>query len=139
MGWGELGVSSQSTGVSSLHHTANSHWLSVLHMVIFMFQCCSLHSAHPLLPPLCPVCSLCSCRGLFQCKFKITDISAFCITTLTNLRPMGGTFFLGHLALSHFLNKRKCDPPWLIGTHILSKRGYCPKLREVEQPDKVTQ
>ena len=22
-----------------LHHTANSHWLSILHMVIYMFQC----------------------------------------------------------------------------------------------------
>ena len=27
-------------GLSSLCHTANSHWLSVLHMVIYMFQCC---------------------------------------------------------------------------------------------------
>ena len=26
-------------GWSSLRHTANSHWLSVLHMVAFMFQC----------------------------------------------------------------------------------------------------
>ena len=39
--------------LSSLHHTANSHWLSVLHMVTYMFQCYSLYSSHPLLPTLC--------------------------------------------------------------------------------------
>ena len=33
---------------SSRHHTANSHWLSVLHMVKYMFQCCSLNSFHTL-------------------------------------------------------------------------------------------
>ena len=41
---------SQSTGLSSLSHTANSHWLCVLHMVQYMFPCYCLHSAHPLLP-----------------------------------------------------------------------------------------
>ena len=44
----------------SLHHTANCHWLSVLHIVMYMFQCYSLPSPHPLFPPLCPkVCSSC--------------------------------------------------------------------------------
>ena len=32
---------SQSTGLSSLCHTANSHWLSILHIVMYMFPCCS--------------------------------------------------------------------------------------------------
>ena len=41
-------------GLSSLHLTANSHWLAVLHMVMCMFQRCSLNLSHPLLPPLCP-------------------------------------------------------------------------------------
>ena len=50
---------SQSTGLSSLHHTANSNQLSVLHMVMYMFQCYSLNSSHVLPSPLCPqVCSL---------------------------------------------------------------------------------
>ena len=31
----------------SLRHTANSHWLSVLHIVMFMFQCYSLNLSHP--------------------------------------------------------------------------------------------
>ena len=47
-------------GLSSPHHTANSHWLSILRGVMYMFQCYSLSLFHPLLPPLCPqVFSLC--------------------------------------------------------------------------------
>ena len=38
-------------GLSSLYHTANSHWLSILHMVMYMFQCYSFRSSLPLLPP----------------------------------------------------------------------------------------
>ena len=30
--------------LSSLSHTANSHWLSILHMVMYMFQCYSINS-----------------------------------------------------------------------------------------------
>ena len=37
-------------GLSSLCHTANSHWLSVLHMVMYMFQCYPLNSFLTLLP-----------------------------------------------------------------------------------------
>ena len=37
--------------VSSLSHTANSHWLSTLHMVVYTFPCFSLHPSHLLLPP----------------------------------------------------------------------------------------
>ena len=50
----------QSPSLSSLSHTPNPHWLSILHMVVCMFQSYSLHSSHPLLSPLCPqICSLC--------------------------------------------------------------------------------
>ena len=38
------------TSLSSLCHTANSHWLSVLHVVGYVFQGCSLSSSHPLFP-----------------------------------------------------------------------------------------
>ena len=40
------------THLSSLHHTANTHWPSILliHMVMFMFQYYSLHSSYSLLP-----------------------------------------------------------------------------------------
>ena len=40
--------------LSSLHHTTNSHWLSILHMVMYMFPCYFLISSHLLLPLLCP-------------------------------------------------------------------------------------
>ena len=41
-------------------HTSNLHLLSVLHMVMYMFQCYSHESFHPLLVPPSPkVCSLC--------------------------------------------------------------------------------
>ena len=36
----------------SLRHTENPHWLSILHMVMYMFHCYFLNSFHPLLPPL---------------------------------------------------------------------------------------
>ena len=40
----------------------NSHWLSILRGVMYMFQCYFLSLFHPLLPPLCPqVFSLCLC------------------------------------------------------------------------------
>ena len=39
----------QSPDLSSLSHTANSHWLSILHMVMYMLPCYSLHPSHLLL------------------------------------------------------------------------------------------
>ena len=60
---------SLNTNLSFLCHIANSHWLFVLHMVRYVFQCCSLNSSYPLLLPLCPqVCSLCLC--LFCCPLN---------------------------------------------------------------------
>ena len=42
-----------------LLHASNLHWSSVLHMVIYMFQCYSLKSFHPFLLPESPkVCFL---------------------------------------------------------------------------------
>ena len=44
----------------SLCHTADSHWLCILHMVMYMFPCYCLSSSHPLPPTLYPqVSSLC--------------------------------------------------------------------------------
>ena len=46
----------------ALLHALNLHWASILHMVMYMFQCYSLKSSHPLLLPLSPkVCSLPLC------------------------------------------------------------------------------
>ena len=44
----------QRPGLSSLSHTASFHWLSILHMIVFMLPCYSLHSSHSLFPPPYP-------------------------------------------------------------------------------------
>ena len=45
--------------LGALLHALNSHWISVLHMVMYMFPCYYLKSFHPLLLKLSPkVCSL---------------------------------------------------------------------------------
>ena len=45
--------------LSTLSHASNLDWLSVSHMIIYMFQCYSLKSSHPYLLPQSPkVCSL---------------------------------------------------------------------------------
>ena len=46
--------SSQSNELSYLCYTATSHWLSVLHMVVYICQCQSLSWFPPLLTLLCP-------------------------------------------------------------------------------------
>ena len=52
--------------LSVLLHASNLHWSSILHMVIYMFQCYSLKSSHPHLLQHSPkVCSLYLC--LFSC------------------------------------------------------------------------
>ena len=52
--------------LSALLHELNLHWSSILHMVIYMFQCYSLMLSNPYLLPHSPmVCSLHLC--LFCC------------------------------------------------------------------------
>ena len=89
---------SESTSLSSLSHTASFHWLSILHMVvyIYMFPWCSLHSSHPLLPLLCP--HVCSLHLHPHCCPENRFIS---------------TIFLGSvlLLLSHISRVRLCETP----------------------------
>ena len=48
--------------LSALFHALSLDWSSISHMVIYMFQCCSLKSCHPCLLPQSPkVCSLYLC------------------------------------------------------------------------------
>ena len=56
--------------MSSLSHTANFHWLSILHIVEYILPYCSLHSSHPLLPAPCHVPSMFSTSAspLLLCK-----------------------------------------------------------------------
>ena len=52
--------------LGSLHHTANSHWLSILHVEMYMFQCHSPKSSHPLSLPQSPKdCSIHQCLIVF--------------------------------------------------------------------------
>ena len=65
----------------ALHHTSNSHWLSVLYMVMYVFQGYSLESSHTL--PLCPkVCSLCLCLLYCPAHRIISTVSRFHIHAL---------------------------------------------------------
>ena len=59
--------------LSALLHASNLHWPSILHVVIYMFQCYSLKSSHPCLLPHSPkVYSLHLC--LFHCfAYKIVS------------------------------------------------------------------
>ena len=54
--------------LSSMNHTANSHWLSILYMVMHMFQCYSLNSSLPLLPSFCPQVCFLYLSPLLPCK-----------------------------------------------------------------------
>ena len=71
---------SQSTSFGALLHVSNLHWSSVLHMVMYMFQCYSLKSSHPRLLPLSPkVCSLHLCLLCFPAYRIISTVfSYFC-------------------------------------------------------------
>ena len=40
--------------LSTVSHASNLGWRSVSHMIIYMFQCCSLKSSHPRLLPQSP-------------------------------------------------------------------------------------
>ena len=62
--------------VSSLHlcFTITFHYPSILHMVIYMFQCYCLNLSPPLLPPLCPESVLYVCvRTWKQHECPLTD------------------------------------------------------------------
>ena len=44
----------KSTELSSLLPYRASHQQTILHMVVYICQCCPLNLSHPILPPLCP-------------------------------------------------------------------------------------
>ena len=62
--------------LSTLFHASNLDWQSILHMIIYMFQCYSLKSSHTcLLPQSTKVCSLHLC--LFCCPSYRVIITIF--------------------------------------------------------------
>ena len=58
--------SSQCSSPEHLSHASNLGWRSVSHLIVYLFQCCSLRTSHPCLLPQSPkVCSIYLC--LFFC------------------------------------------------------------------------
>ena len=62
----------------TLSHAWNLDWRSILHMIIYMFQCYCLKSSHPcLLPQSSKVCSLHLCLFCYLAYRVITTIFFF--------------------------------------------------------------
>ena len=74
--------SSQSTWLSSLGYTANSHQLAILHMITYTVQCYSFNLSHLLLPLLCPQVHS-RCLRLYSCPANRFIRTIFHIYELT--------------------------------------------------------
>ena len=84
--------------LSALFHASNLDWSSISHMVIHMFQCCSLKSSHPHLLPQSPEVSsiylsfVVSCTGSSLPSFSIpyicVNILYWCFSFLTWLHSV---------------------------------------------------
>ena len=72
---------SQGPSLSSLRHTANSSWLSILLMLVYVFPCSSVYPTHSFPHPLCPqVCSV--CLPLHCCPAdRFISVLSVCIVT----------------------------------------------------------
>ena len=72
---------SQSTRLSSVCYTATSQYLLALHMVMYIFQCYSLSSSHPILSPLGPQVSSVHPQYHFSrfhmCQYVILNVKNF--------------------------------------------------------------
>ena len=85
-----------------LLHEWNLHCSSVLHMVMYMFQCYSLKLPHPCLLPLSPkvcslhLCLLCcpACRIVFCFFFFNLYCMHYSVYTTKNLSLLKKNFFL---------------------------------------------
>ena len=75
---------SQNTGLSSLFYTENSHLLSILHMVMYMFPCSSLNSSHSLCSHKIKRCLLLGRRVMTN----LVQFSSVVQTCLTLCDPM---------------------------------------------------
>ena len=84
--------------LGSLHHTSSFHWLSVLQVVVYRFQCCSLKSSHPLLPLCLKVCSLWSCLLCCPAGRIISNLSRF-LYICVNIRHLSFSFWLTSLCI----------------------------------------
>ena len=96
----------QSTRLSFLCYIATSYQLSILHTVVYIFQCYSLNSSHPLLPPLCPqVCSIPfknECHS-FQCTSPSFLLNLLLFIFVIFVVIVNGIVFLISLSTSSLL------------------------------------
>ena len=77
------GLSQFTQTLSAPFHASNLDWSSISQMVIYMFQCYSLKSSHPLPLPLSPkVCSLHLCLLLSRIQGYHYHLSKFHIYVL---------------------------------------------------------
>ena len=93
--------------LGALLYASDLHWSSVLHMVIYMFQCYSLISSHPCLLAHCPiVCSLYLC--LFCCPAFRIIITIFPNSIHTHKYTISVYLFLTYFTL---YNRLQFHPP----------------------------
>ena len=96
--------------LSALLHASHLDWLSISHMVMYMFQCCSLKSSHPcLLPQSAKVCSLHLC--LFCCLAYKVIVTIFLNSIYMHEYTVLMLFFLSSLCIigSSFTHVIKTD------------------------------
>ena len=113
---------SQSTELTSLSHTAHSHLLSALHMVMCMLPYYSLNSSHPLLPPLCPqVCALCLHLHCVCVPSHFSHVQLF-----VSLWPIAhqAPLFLGIPRQEHW-SGLPCPPPGDLPNPRIEPRPLC--------------
>ena len=113
--------SSQITSFELPGSAANSLWLPILHMVMYVFQCYSLSLSHPLLPPLCP--EVCPWKDLLEIPVWPPSFSPFYLWQLTLLKIWNRRSWLGdkaHWNLVYF--HPKGSHPVMIKTHKSSER-----------------
>ena len=99
--------------VCALLHVLNSHWPSVLHMVMCMFQYYSLKSSHPLRLPLSPkVCSLCLFLLCCPACWIIGTIFLNSIYMCLHIQYLSHSFWLTSLCItsSRFIHLIRVDP-----------------------------
>ena len=98
--------------LSSLFHVSDLDWLSISHMIIYMFQCYSLKSSHPCLLPQSPkVCSLYLC--LFHCLIYKVIITIF-LNSISSFQ-----FSSGAQSCPTFCDPMNCSTPGLPVHHQL--------------------
>ena len=98
--------------LGALLHASNLHWASILHTVMYMFQCYSLKLSHPLLLPLSlKVCSLHMCLLCCPAYRIIGTIFLNSIYICINIQYLSFSFWLTSLCIigSSFIHLIRTD------------------------------